>query len=107
CTSSRMRVGERLLGGTYSPPDNNAYGRPCFRRVLMEIARAFREEHERVTTNARAIRQHVVQTLDEAKPGAVSSELVSGAADQMARLFDVRYGRFGPTPKFPHPAAIE
>jgi uncharacterized protein YyaL (SSP411 family) len=73
----------------------------------MEIARAFREDQDRVTTNAHAIRQHVVQTLDEAKPGAVSPDLVSGAADQMAKVFDVRYGGFGSAPKFPHPAAIE
>ena len=99
--------GEVFFGGTYFPPDNNADGRPGFRRVLMEIARAFREERERVTTNARAIREHVVQTLDEAKPGAVSADLVTGTADQMARLFDVRYGGFGTAPKFPHPAAIE
>ena len=99
--------GEVFVGGTYFPPDNNAYGRPGFRRVLMEIARAFREEQERITTNAHAIRAHVVQTLDEAKPGVVSADLVSGAADQMAKLFDVRYGGFGSAPKFPHPAAIE
>ena len=99
--------GEVFFGGTYFPPDNNAYGRPGFRRVLMEIARTFREEQERVTTNARAIREHVVQTLDEAKPGVVNPDLVSSAADQMAKLFDVRYGGFGAAPKFPHPAAIE
>jgi hypothetical protein len=99
--------GEVFFGGTYFPPDNNAYGRPGFRRVLMEIARAFREERDRVTNNARAIREHVVQTLDEAKSGTVSSDLVAGAADQMARVFDVRYGGFGTAPKFPHPAAIE
>jgi len=99
--------GEVFFGGTYFPPDNHASGRPGFHRVLMEIARAFREERERVTTNARAIHEHVIQTLDEAKPGAVSPDLVSGAADQMARLFDVRYGGFGSAPKFPHPAAIE
>src|SRR5437667_7194621 len=99
--------GEVFFGGTYFPPDNNAYGRPGCRRVLMEIARAFREERERVTTNARAIREHVVQTLDEAKAGDVSADLVTGAADQMARLFDVRYGGFGSAPKFPHPAALE
>ena len=46
--------GEVFFGGTYFPPDNNAYGRPGFRRVLMETARAFREDQERVTTNARA-----------------------------------------------------
>ena len=99
--------GEVFFGGTYFPPDNNAHGRPGFRRVLMEIARAFREERERVTTNARAIREHLVQSLDEAKPGDVSADILSGAADQMARLFDVRYGGFGTAPKFPHPAALE
>ena len=99
--------GEVFFGGTYFPPDNNAYGRPGFHRVLMEIARAFREERDRVTTNAHAIREHVTRTLDEAKPGTVSADLVSGAADQMAKAFDVRYGGFGSAPKFPHPAAIE
>jgi uncharacterized protein len=99
--------GEVFFGGTYFPPDNNAYGRPGFHRVLMEIARAFREERDRVTTNARAIREHVIKTLDEAKPGDVSADLISGGADQMARLFDVRYGGFGSAPKFPHPAALE
>lgn len=99
--------GEVFFGGTYFPPDNNSYGRPGFRRVLMEIARTFREERERVTTNARAIREHVIQTLNEAKPGAVSADLVSGAADQMAGAFDVRYGGFGTAPKFPHAAALE
>ena len=99
--------GEVFFGGTYFPPDNNTYGRPGFRRVLLEIARAFREERDRITTNARAIREHVVQTLNEAKPGAVSSDLVSAGADQMAKVFDVRYGGFGSAPKFPHPVAIE
>ncbi|HEY7194796.1 MAG TPA: thioredoxin domain-containing protein [Gemmatimonadales bacterium] len=99
--------GEVFFGGTYFPPDNNSYGRPGFHRVLLEIARAFREEQERVTTNARAIREHVVQSLDEAKPGVVNADILSAGADQMARLFDVRYGGFGTAPKFPHPAALE
>ena len=99
--------GEVFFGGTYFPPDNNPYGRPGFHRVLQEIARAFREDQERVTTNARAIREHVVQSLDEAKPGTVSADILSTGADQMARLFDVRYGGFGTAPKFPHSAALE
>jgi uncharacterized protein YyaL (SSP411 family) len=99
--------GEVFFGGTYFPPDNNAYGRPGFRRVLMEIAPAFREERDRIATNARAIREHVTQSLNEAKAGDVGAELVPAAAEQMARLFDVRYGGFGSAPKFPHPAALE
>ena len=99
--------GEVFFGGTYFPPDNNPHGRPGFRRVLMETARAFREEHDRIASNARVIREHVTQSLNEAKSGTVSTELVTAAADQMARLFDVRYGGFGTAPKFPHPAALE
>src|SRR5437773_538595 len=37
----------------------------------------------------------------------VSPRLVEQAADQMARLFDIRYGGFGTAPKFPHAGACE
>lgn len=99
--------GEVFFGGTYFPPDNNPHGRPGFRRVLMEIARAFREERDRIASNARVIREHVTQSLNEAKSGVVSADLVTAGADLMARLFDVRYGGFGSAPKFPHPAALD
>ena len=99
--------GEVFFGGTYFPPEHNHYGRPGFRTVLLEIARAYREDREQVTKNAQAIRQHVTDALDEAKPGDVSEQLVEQGADQMARLFDIRYGGFGTAPKFPHPAACE
>src|SRR2546423_15489241 len=77
--------GEGFFAGRDFPPDTNRAGRPGFHRVLMEIARAFREEPERITTNARAIREHVTQTLNESKPGTVNAELVSAAAGQIAR----------------------
>jgi len=99
--------GEVFFGGTYFPPDNNRYGRPGFRSVLLEIARAFREDKDRIAANARAIREHVVASLNESKPGPVDPALLTDGADQMARLFDVRYGGFGNAPKFPHPAALE
>jgi len=99
--------GEVFFGGTYFPPENNHYGRPGFRSVLLQIARAYREDRERITTNAHAIRQHVTESLNEAKPGAVTPALVEHGADQMARIFDTRHGGFGTAPKFPHPAACE
>ena len=100
-------AGEVFFGGTYFPPENNHYGRPGFRSVLLQIARAYREDKERITTNAQAIRQHVTDSLDEAKAGTVTAALVEHGADQMARMFDVRYGGFGSAPKFLHPAACE
>jgi len=99
--------GEVFFGGTYFPPENNHYGRPGFRSVLLQVARAYREDRARITTNAQAIRQHVTESLNEAKPGAVSAGLVERGADQIARMFDIRYGGFGTAPKFPHPAACE
>jgi uncharacterized protein YyaL (SSP411 family) len=99
--------GEVFFGGTYFPPDHNHYGRPGFRTVLLEVARAHREDREKVATNARVVRQHLEASLNEAKAGTVSPGLVAHGADQMARAFDVRYGGFGTAPKFPHPAACE
>ena len=100
-------AGEVFFGGTYFPADDNPYGRPGFATVLQHVARLYREEREKVAQNAQAIHQHVAETLNEAKPGPVTPLLVEQAADQMARLFDVRYGGFGTSPKFPHPAALE
>ncbi len=99
--------GEVFFGGTYFPPENNHYGRPGFRSVLVQVARAYREDRDRITANARAIRQHIVESLDEAKAGAVSADLIARGADQMAGMFDIRYGGFGTAPKFPHAAACE
>ena len=99
--------GEVFFGGTYFPPEQNHYGRPGFRSVLVQVARAYREDRDRITANAHAIRQHIVTSLDEAKAGAATPALVEHGADQMAGAFDIRYGGFGTAPKFPHPAACE
>ncbi|MGH7673384.1 MAG: DUF255 domain-containing protein, partial [Gemmatimonadales bacterium] len=66
--------GEVFFGGTYVPPEHNPYGRPGFRTVLLEIARAYREDREKVATNARAIREHVARALDEARAGTVGPD---------------------------------
>jgi len=98
--------GEVFFGGTYFPPDDNPYGRPGFLAVLRQVARAYRAEREKIAGNAQAIRKHVTETLDETKPGTVSAGLLTQAANDMARIFDIRFGGFGTAPKFPHPAAV-
>ena len=52
--------GEPFWGGTYFPPETR-YGRPSFRHVLTEIARIWREERDKVTTNATALRAALTQ----------------------------------------------
>jgi uncharacterized protein YyaL (SSP411 family) len=99
--------GEVFFGGTYFPPDNATPGRPGFLSVLRHVGLAYRQRRDEVRVNASAIREHVAATLNEAKAGAVSPALVTGAVDHIARLFDVRYGGFGTAPKFPHAGACE
>jgi len=63
--------GEVFFGGTYFPAGQQRLRAAGISPRADEIARAFREDQERVTTNAHAIREHVVQTLNEAKSGVV------------------------------------
>src|SRR5947208_3235946 len=99
--------GEVFFGGTYFPPEENHYGRPGFRSVLNQVAGIYRQQRDKVTENAKAIRRRVVESLDEAKSGEVAPATLERAASEMARLFDIRYGGFGTAPKFPHPAAVQ
>ncbi len=98
--------GEVFFGGTYFPPEENHFGRPGFLSVLGRMVQLYRDERDKVAGNAAAIRTHVAQSLDESKAGPLDPDLPGRIADQMARLFDVRYGGFGTAPKFPHPAAV-
>ena len=99
--------GEVFFGGTYFPPEDNHYGRPGFLSVLKQVAGIYREQRDKVAENARAIRRHVAESLNEAKGGTVTPGILDEAASQLARLFDIRHGGFGTAPKFPHPAACD
>src|SRR5205807_1176949 len=96
--------GEVFFGGTYFPPEDNHFGRPGFISVLKQVAELYQRDRARVTKNAKAIRQHVTESLNETKAGQVTPAILADAAGQMARLFDIRYGGFGTAPKFPHAA---
>ncbi len=98
--------GQVFYGGTYFPPEPNAYGRPGFPSVLRQVAGIYREQRDKVAETARAVGRQVAESLDEAKGGAVTPAILERAAGAMARLFDIRYGGFGTAPKFPHPAAV-
>ena len=99
--------GKPFFGGTYFPPDD-AMGRPGFRRILVGVAEAFRTRRDEVDKTAKAIEDAVAQA--EAFKGA-RADFDAGAVDAMVgaivRMFDLRNGGFGESPKFPHAAAID
>jgi len=99
--------GRVFYGGTYFPPDQNAYGRPGFRTTLVEIARRYHEDRDRLLKNAAELAERLGEALDETGKGEAGEGVLVAGADVMARMFDVRYGGFGGAPKFPHPGACE
>ena len=98
--------GDAFYGGTYFPPDGK-YGRPGFRAVLERVLEIFRADRPKIDATAAELRGHVETLLSEAKPGTLDPAMLSSGAEQMARLFDWRYGGFGTAPKFPHAGAVE
>ena len=99
--------GRVFYGGTYFPPDQNPHGRPGFRTTLVEIARRYREERQKLLQNATELAERVGEALNESGAGEAAEGVLVAGADRMARMFDVRYGGFGGAPKFPHPGACE
>ena len=99
--------GDVFFGGTYFPPEPNPYHRPGFRSVLLHLVGLWREDRDKLLGNARAVREHLSELLNESKTGAVTAALLEAGANQLARAFDIRFGGFGGAPKFPHPAACE
>jgi uncharacterized protein YyaL (SSP411 family) len=98
--------GDVFYGGTYFPPYDR-FGRQSFRTVLEKVREVFRAQRDRVAGSGREVRDHVAALLRERAPGELTPALLDQGAERMARAFDSRYGGFGSSPKFPHPAAVD
>jgi uncharacterized protein YyaL (SSP411 family) len=88
-------------GGTYFPKEQ-LYGRPSFRYVLKELARIWRDERDKVTTNASAILSALKR--EPAKPEqkvALTLDLVTQAARAFLSAIDLDHGGLKGAPKFP------
>jgi len=93
-----------FFGGTYFPPDNR-YGRPGFRAVLEQLAKAWKQDRSRIEESG----DKVIEQLREyaslgAASGAAGREVLDRAFQGFRRMFDARLGGFGRAPKFPRPS---
>lgn len=93
--------GHPFWGGTYFPKES-LYGRPSFRYVLKELARIWRDERDKVASNASAIlsalNREPVQSGEQAH---LSLELAQDAAQVFLRAIDFEHGGLKGAPKFP------
>ena len=95
-----------FYGGTYFPP-LAAWGRPSFRDVLREVARAWRDDRDGVLTSAENALAHLRRETP-AKRAAVADDVAVLEAGQeaWARAFDEQRGGFGDGAKFPRPSEL-
>ncbi len=99
--------GKPFYGGTYFPP-NDAYGRPSFKRVLLSIARAYREKHGEVLEQAQMVESALARAESfPAGGGKISANVIDAIVESVRKMFDDVNGGFGSAPKFPHPAALD
>ncbi len=97
---------EPFYGGTYFPPMAMS-GRPGFVDILREIARAWREERDRVAASATTIVERLRALADGESVGAVPGvPALEATVMDFARSFDPRLGGFGGAPKFPRPSEL-
>jgi uncharacterized protein len=95
-----------FFGGTYFPPDSR-YGRPGFRDVLEHLARAWRNERDRIEASGANVVEQLRSLSAAGKPGLEPDRTLFAAAFwPLRRTFDARWGGFGDAPKFPRPVAL-
>jgi uncharacterized protein YyaL (SSP411 family) len=99
--------GKPYFGGTYFPPDDR-YGRPGFERVLLTMARVWKDQRGEVAETAGSVMAAIEHGETFAgRSGQLSPGLVAKLVDHAVGQFDSRNGGFGSQPKFPHPSAID
>jgi uncharacterized protein YyaL (SSP411 family) len=98
--------GKPFFGGTYFPPDTR-YGRPGFRTILESLARAWREDRDRIEKSGAQVIEQLRQYGDTGGPrDGMGQPTLDSAFQAFRRSFVPRLGGFGGAPKFPRPSVL-
>ena len=99
-----------FFGGTYFPPEDR-HGMPGFRRVLVALSDAYRDQREEVLGQAAELTEAIAAAARGAGAGGGAEvpgpDLLTRVTEPLLRRFDPEQGGFGRRPKFPNTMPLE
>ncbi|HWE39703.1 MAG TPA: thioredoxin domain-containing protein [Isosphaeraceae bacterium] len=91
-----------FFGGTYYPPADR-HGMPGFPRVLVSVAKAWRERRDEIAESAAQLTEGLRQLGEVPRAeGDLDVKVLDRAAHKLISSLDPVHGGFGRAPKFPH-----
>jgi uncharacterized protein YyaL (SSP411 family) len=95
-----------FFAGTYFPPDDRL-GRPGFKKVIEEIAAAYKQQKDQIIESSQSIFDQVEARLKmSAGAELLRFGMIENGASQLMQRVDHQHGGFGGAPKFPHATEI-
>ena len=106
-----------FFGGTYFPV-NDHHGLPGFKKVLKNVAAAWKTSNAQILDSASELANHLKlmeriksdKSDDNEKTGfaaVVNTNTINAALEKIQRNFDRDHGGFGGAPKFPHSMSLD
>ncbi len=106
-----------FFGGTYFPV-NDHHGLPGFKKVLKNVAAAWKTSNAQILDSASELANHLKlmeriksdKSDDREKTGfaaVVNTNTINAALEKIQRNFDRDHGGFGGAPKFPHSMSLD
>jgi uncharacterized protein len=89
-----------FFAATYLPPQR-AHGRPSFPDVLIGLAEAYANEHEKVVEQAQQLTAAIAAEAEHDARAQLPSDILERSLTQLRARFDPQWGGFGGAPKFP------
>ncbi len=99
-------AGEPYYAGTYFPPEDRQ-GRVGFPKVLTDIAKAYREQKDKVATTTSSIRQRLEELWSKQAAGQVDPNILDPVTRRLAQRIDLFFGGMEGSPKFPVPMTLD
>ncbi len=94
---------EPFYAGTYFPPEPRS-GMASLPEVAANIARAWKQDHDKVMAQAAQVTQAIREEMTRGhEPVRVGPNDVARALQTLLNIHDTKYGGFGQAPKFPQP----